>query len=126
MPTATMTLSEAMRHNGIDGADPFFDSVGIKPAPGLLRKVWPSGIKAMSLPKTIYVNAETLAKIISGDAPRLLRHESVHIEQWRREGRIGFLAKYLSAYLRGRAAGLPHSVAYRAIPFEREASSRSE
>jgi hypothetical protein len=121
-----MTLSEALAGNGVDAPDSAYDFVAIKTAPSWLRAVWPSGIKAMSLPKTIYVNAETLAKIVSGDAPRLLRHEAVHIEQWQREGRIGFLSKYLTAYLKGRAAGLPHAVAYRAIPVEREAVSRSE
>ncbi len=126
MATVRMTLTQAMRDNGIDVSDPDFDSVAIKSVPGLLKKVWPSGTKAMSLPKSIYVNAETLAKIVSGDAQKLLRHEAVHIEQWRREGRIGFLTKYLTAYVKGRLAGLPHRKAYLAIPFEREAVSRSE
>ena len=126
MPGPRLTLAAAMRTNGIDTFDPGFEGVGISTAPWWLKAVWPKGIRAMSLPRRIYVNAETLADIVAGEAEELLRHEAVHIEQWRREGRVGFLAKYLSSYVKGRAAGLPHAVAYRAIPFEREASSRSE
>lgn len=126
MPASRMSLTDALRDNGIDVADTAYDDVAVKSAPSLLKKVWPKGIKAMALPRRIYVNAETLAKIVAGEAEELLRHEAVHVDQWRREGRVGFLAKYVAAYLKGRASGLPHSVAYRAIPFEREASSRTE
>ena len=126
MPGPRLTLGAAMRTSGIDIVDPGFDSVDISTAPRWLKAVWPKGIRAMSLPKRIYVNTDTLAKIIAGEAEELLRHEAVHIEQWRREGRVGFLSKYLFSYVKGRAAGLPHAVAYRAIPFEREASSRTE
>ena len=41
-------------------------------------------------------------------------------------GVVGFLVRYLGDYVRGRAMGLPHHVAYRAIRFEREAVERSE
>ncbi len=126
MPGPRLTLAAAMRTNGIDTVDPSFEGVDIRTVPSWLKAVWPKGIRAMSLPTRIHVNAETLARIIAGEAEELLRHEAVHIEQWRREGRVRFLAKYLSSYVKGRAAGLPHAVAYRAIPFEREASSRTE
>ena len=52
---------------------------------------------------------------------RLLRHEAVHVRQWRRFGVAGFLARYLAAYLRLAAGGYPHWAAYRRIPFEIEA-----
>ena len=42
-----------------------------------------------------------------GDA-RLLRHELEHVRQWRRYGVIGFLWRYLGAYLRWRARGYGH------------------
>jgi len=126
MPAPRLTLAAAMRANGIDADEPRYEAVDVSAAPAWLRTVWPKGIKAMALPKRIYVNAETMVKILAGEAEELLRHEAVHVEQWRREGRVGFLAKYLAAYVKGRAAGLPHAAAYRAIPFEREASSRIE
>ena len=67
-----------------------------------------------------------LERIGAGDALVLLSHEAVHVEQWREYGVAGFLVRYLGDYVRGRAVGLPHHVAYRAIRFEREAVKRSE
>ena len=55
----------------------------------------------------------------------LLAHEVVHVEQWRELGAPRFLYQYFGAYLRGRARGLGHWDAYRAIPFEAEARTRS-
>lgn len=52
---------------------------------------------------------------------RLLRHELVHVGQWRRLGIAGFLRRYLGAYLALRAAGWSHWPAYRRIPLEVEA-----
>jgi uncharacterized protein DUF4157 len=51
----------------------------------------------------------------------LLRHELVHVGQWRRHGAVGFLVRYLTPYLRARLQGYPHWAAYRRIPFEIEA-----
>ena len=53
--------------------------------------------------------------------PKLLRHELVHVEQWRRFGIVGFLVRYLGAYLGWRVRGHAHWDAYRRIPFEIEA-----
>lgn len=53
---------------------------------------------------------------------RLLRHELVHVRQWRQQGLIGFLLRYLGAYLRWRLRRYPHWAAYRRIPQEIEAS----
>ncbi len=55
----------------------------------------------------------------------LLAHELVHVQQWREFGAPRFLYRYLGAYLRSRARGLGHWDAYRAIPFEAEARTRS-
>lgn len=52
---------------------------------------------------------------------RLLRHELVHVRQWRRFGAAGFLVRYLAAYARWRVRGHPHWAAYRRIPLEIEA-----
>lgn len=52
---------------------------------------------------------------------RLLRHELEHVRQWREQGVLGFLRRYLGAYLRQRLRGLPHWAAYRRIPHEIEA-----
>lgn len=52
---------------------------------------------------------------------RLMRHELVHVRQWRELGPVGFLRSYLGAYLRWRLAGYGHWAAYRRIPLEVEA-----
>ena len=57
----------------------------------------------------------------SASSARLLRHELVHVRQWRRLGVLGFLRRYLGAYLRFRVRGYPHRAAYRRIPLEVEA-----
>lgn len=56
---------------------------------------------------------------------RLLRHELVHVEQWRRYGLLGFLVRYVGAYLRWRCRGYGHWAAYRRIPFEASAEFRA-
>lgn len=50
-----------------------------------------------------------------------MRHEAEHVRQWRRRGPVGFLVRYVGAYLRHRARGYGHWAAYRRIPLEIEA-----
>jgi hypothetical protein len=54
-------------------------------------------------------------------APYLLRHEAVHVRQWKRYGRVGFLVRYLSAYVIWRLRRKGHRGAYLRIPLEVEA-----
>ena len=56
---------------------------------------------------------------------RLLRHELVHVRQWRELGTTRFLVRYLGAYLRWRLRGYGHWAAYRRIPLEVEADWES-
>lgn len=51
----------------------------------------------------------------------LLRHEQVHVRQWRRYGVVGFLVRYVGSYLIGRLRGRDHRGAYLHIPLEIEA-----
>jgi hypothetical protein len=74
--------------------------------------------------------AITLGRLVSVRADRvgderLLRHELVHVRQWRQLGALRFAARYLGAYLRGRLAGRSHLEAYRRIPLEVEAERES-
>ena len=55
------------------------------------------------------------------DTPYLLRHELVHVRQWRRYGVIGFSLRYVGHYLLWRLRGKDHKGAYRRIPMEIEA-----
>lgn len=76
---------------------------------------WFRGTAATTLGRWIVIRRELV-----GDRP-LVAHELVHVRQWREQGIIGFLRRYLADYLRGRRSGLDHDAAYRAIPFEVEA-----
>ena len=80
----------------------------------------------MALPRVVFASDAVFGRIVEGDAADLLVHESVHIDQWRDYGVARFLTRYLGDYLYGRAVGLPHRVAYRAIRFEAEAVERTE
>ena len=52
---------------------------------------------------------------------KLIRHELVHVRQWRRHGPIGFATRYLGAYLVWRIRLKGHKGAYWRIPMEIEA-----
>lgn len=79
----------------------------------------PRGAAAITLGRLVVVRARAAAD------ERLLRHELVHVEQWRRLGAFRFLARYLRAYAIWRFRGLGHAGAYRHIPLEVEADWRA-
>ncbi len=79
----------------------------------------PPGNSAITLGRLIIVRRE------AADNDRLLRHELVHVEQWRRYGVVGFLRRYLGAYFGNRLKGHKHKEAYRRIPLEEEAERLS-
>lgn len=83
-------------------------------------RVWvggpvPPGADAVTVGSLVIVRRD------AADSERLLRHEGVHVEQWRRWGVVGFLRRYLGAYLRWRVRGYGHRAAYLRIPLEVEA-----
>jgi Domain of unknown function (DUF4157) len=73
------------------------------------------GARATTLGRFVFVREDAVG------SRRLLRHELVHVQQWRHLGVIGFLVRYLGAYLRWRVRRYPHWAAYRRIPLEIEA-----
>lgn len=75
----------------------------------------PPGAAAMTLGRLISVRRR------HSTDPRLLRHELVHVRQWRELGVAGFLVRYVASYLRWRLRGYGHGGAYRRIPLEVEA-----
>lgn len=79
----------------------------------------PPGAAAITLGSLVSVRRRA-----AGDE-RLLRHELVHVEQWRRYGVARFLVRYLGAYAGWRLRRHPHRDAYLRIPLEVEASWRS-
>ena len=76
----------------------------------------PRGASAITLGRVVSVR-----RAAAGDAV-LLAHELVHVRQWRQLGVLGFLVRYVGAYLRWRVRGYGHWAAYRRIPLEVEAS----
>lgn len=52
---------------------------------------------------------------------RLRKHERTHVEQYRRDGVVKFLCKYLYEYFKYRLQGMSHNQAYLNISYEKEA-----
>src|SRR4051794_38583454 len=77
------------------------------------------GVLAMTLGRYVLVRRGHETNI------ELIAHELVHVQQWREQGRYGFLRAYLGDYVRGRRSGLGHWDAYRAIDAERDARERT-
>jgi hypothetical protein len=75
----------------------------------------PKGASAITLGRFVIVRRG------HADSPYLIRHELVHVRQWRRHGVIGFLRRYLGAYVVWRLRRKGHRGAYLRIPFEVEA-----
>ncbi len=96
------------------------EAVPVREAPRWLRALWRREVAAMALPWAIY-----LRPVVFRWSPerlrRLLVHELVHVDQWKRLGVVRFLGRYLGEYLRGLIAFRSHTRAYRDISLEREA-----
>jgi hypothetical protein len=73
------------------------------------------GARATTVGRFVFVRPSAVG------SQRLMDHELVHVRQWHELGVIGFLRRYLGAYLRWRARRYPHWAAYRRIPLEIEA-----
>lgn len=73
------------------------------------------GAAATTLGRWVLIRPDALG------STRLIRHELVHVRQWRQLGVGGFLRRYLAAYVRWRLRRYPHWAAYRRIPLEIEA-----
>lgn len=75
----------------------------------------PPGAAGVTLGRLVVVRRRAAA------SERLLRHELVHVRQFRDRGVVGFLVRYVGSYVRWRLRGYPHLGAYRRIPAEIEA-----
>ncbi len=75
----------------------------------------PKGADALTLGSVVIVRSGHEA------SPYLLRHEQVHVRQWRRHGAIGFGVRYLGSYVLWRTRLKGHRGAYLRIPLEIEA-----
>ena len=75
----------------------------------------PMGADALTLGRTVIVRSGHEHSV------RLIRHERVHVRQWRRYGVAGFGVRYLGAYVVWRIRLKGHHGAYLRIPMEIEA-----
>lgn len=121
-----MTAGDIITEAGLDlrmvramlpDTDPF--TVPVVAAPAWLERVWRPWVRGSAGPLRIFVRPELLGDPAS--IGRLVVHELVHIDQWRRYGRIGFLARYVGGYLQGLLQHGSFSAAYRNLSLEEEA-----
>lgn len=98
------------------------ESVTVVSAPVMMRKLWGTGIGAMTLGNRIFVDPAVLERG-GRELTALLKHEMVHARQWQELGWRRFLSSYVRQYLVGRVTGATHRNAYLAIAAEVEARS---
>lgn len=79
----------------------------------------PPGAAAWTLGSLVIVRRS------AAGSEHLLAHELEHVRQYRDQGAVAFLARYLTDYLRGRLRGYGHQGAYRRIPAEVSAEWRA-
>jgi hypothetical protein len=99
--------------------------VTIRVGPWWFRAVWGSRIAAIALPWGVYVRPEVMARFRGETEPlrnaRLVVHELVHMEQWRRFGAPRLIVRYSADYARGLVRTRSHWEAYRGVRTEVEA-----
>ena len=100
-------------------------TVRVRVARPWFRRLWVKGIAAVALPHGIFVQPAVMERFRSGAEPgrggKLIVHELMHIEQWRRLGAARHIMQYSADYLRSRFKGLSHWESYRAVRLEVEA-----
>lgn len=124
--------SDLLRSAGIDPADlcglmPRVDpdEVVVRVARPWFRRIWAKGIVAVALPTGVFVQPTVMERFRAGTESerwgRLIVHELMHIEQFRRLGAFRHVSQYTADYLRGRRQGFGHWESYKAIRLEVEA-----
>lgn len=111
---------------GLTQFDLVSDSVTVSRMPRLMEVILGAGVHAITLGSSIFVAPDRYEAVVEGSEPELIAHELVHVEQWRRHGKLGFLSRYLSDYVRLRILGLTHAQAYHGIGFEHMAFKESK
>ena len=126
-PASDILLSSGIDPRSLAALMPRVDpaKVKVRVASRLFRRFWAKGIAAVALPTGIFVQPAVMERFRTGAEPersgRLIVHELVHIEQWRRLGAFRHVTQYVGDYLRHRLRGSGHWEAYRAIRLEQEA-----
>lgn len=101
------------------------ERIKIRVGPVWFRPFWGRRIAAIALPWGIYVRPHVMDRLRAGREPRrnarLIVHELVHVEQWRRLGGVRLIGRYGADYLRGLLRHRSHWEAYRGVRTEVEA-----
>jgi hypothetical protein len=101
------------------------ERIKIRVGPIWFRPFWGRRIAAIALPWGVYVRPHVMQRLVAGAEPRrnarLIMHELVHIEQWRRFGGPGLIGRYSLDYVRGLVRKRSHWEAYRGVRTEVEA-----
>ncbi len=126
-PAADILRAAGIDPDSLRGLMPRVDpaAVKVRVARRWFRRFWFKGIVAVALPNGVYVQPGTMERFRAGVESerwgRLIVHELMHIEQWRRLGAVRHIAQYVGDYLRNRFSGFGHWESYRAIRLEQEA-----
>ena len=116
-------IDPATLHEVMPRVDPA--TIKVKVASPLFRRFWAKGIAAVAMPFGIFVQPAVMERFRTGSeserSGRLIVHELMHIEQWRRLGMFRHITQYVGDYLRNRFQGFGHWESYRAIRLEEEA-----
>jgi hypothetical protein len=96
------------------------DHVNVWPASAVMRRLWRSGIKGVTIWRWVFADPE----VMRGDRDRLAKlviHELVHLRQLADTGYLPFTMRYVAEYLKGRLHGKGARQAYLDIAAEIEA-----
>ncbi len=96
------------------------------PMPRIVHAAFGGDVHAITILRTIMVEASRYDAVVQGQAAELLTHELIHVDQWLRYGWFGFLSRYVRDYVGLRLLGVDHNVAYRGITFEFAAYAASD
>ena len=130
---AAVELDQDLVRSILPRVDPFAVKIRVGPfwfRPFWFRPFWGRKIAAIALPFGIYVRPAVMQRLRSGAErsgaepvrnARLIVHELVHVEQWRRLGGLRLIIRYGSDYVRGLARTRSHWEAYRGVRTEVEA-----
>ncbi|MFV1970610.1 MAG: DUF4157 domain-containing protein [Acidimicrobiia bacterium] len=122
----SISVAVATRNSGVDTGNLDLSEISIRMMPHWMQFALGSSVAAITIGNSIFVDGDRYDSVVSGKSPGLLVHELVHVDQWRREGKVAFLSRYAGEYVRNRMIGLDHRTAYRAIGFEAAAYDVSE
>ena len=122
----SISAAVATRNAGVDTGDLDISGVSIRMMPYWMQMALGTSVAAITLGNNIFAAKDRYEAVVSGKNPGLVVHELVHVDQWRREGSVAFVSRYVSEYVRNRMIGLDHRNAYRAIGFEVAAYDVSE